>query len=58
MTRELLGLSTTEARILTQLTPGQALWRVGTRSFMVAHQRSAIERRLTDTDAGMRIDVR
>ncbi len=58
VTRELLGLSTTEARILTQLTPGQALWRVGTRSFMVAHQRSAIERRLTDTDAGMRIDVR
>ena len=58
VTRELLGLSTTEARILTQLTPGQALWRVGTRSFMVQHQRSAIERRLTDTDTGMRIDAR
>jgi type IV secretory pathway VirB4 component len=58
VTRELLGLSTTEAQILTQLTPGQALWRVGTRSFMVQHQRSAIERRLTDTDTGMRIDAR
>ncbi len=58
LTRELLGLSRAEAQLLTQLAPGQALWRVGSRSFVVAHQRSRIERRLTDTDTGMRIDVR
>jgi type IV secretory pathway VirB4 component len=58
LTRELLGLSQAEAQLLTQLTPGQALWRVGSRSFVVAHQRSRIERRLTDTDSGMRIDER
>jgi type IV secretory pathway VirB4 component len=57
LTRELLGLSATEARILTQLTPGQALWRVGSRSFVVQHYRSRIERQLTDTDTGMRLDV-
>ena len=58
VTRELLGLSATEARILTQLTPGQALWRVGSRSFVVQHYRSRIEQELTDTDTGMRIDAR
>lgn len=57
LTRELLGLSGTEARILTQLLPGQALWRVGSRSFVVQHYRSRVEQRLTDTDAGMRIDA-
>ena len=58
LTRELLGLSATEAQILTRLSPGQALWRVGSRSFVVQHYRSRIERRLTDTDTGMRLDVR
>ncbi len=58
LTRELLGLTRTEAQLLTQLSPGQALWRVGARSFVVAHQRSRIERRLTDTDSGMRIGGR
>ncbi len=58
LTRELLGLSVTEARLLTQLTPGQALWRVGSRSFVVQHYRSRIEQRLTNTDTGMRIDAR
>ncbi len=58
LTRELLGLSETEARLLTQLTPGQALWRVGSRSFVVAHHRSRIERRLTNTDTGMALDAR
>ena len=57
LTRELLGLSATEARVLTQLTPGQALWRVGSRSFVVQHYRSRIERQLTNTDSGMRIDA-
>ena len=58
LTRELLGLSETEARLLTQLAPGQALWRVGSRSFVVAHHRSRIERRLTNTDTGMALDAR
>ena len=53
LTRSLLGLSRSEARLLTMLAPGQALWRVGQRSFVVAHRRSAIEAALTDTDAGM-----
>jgi hypothetical protein len=44
--------------MLTQLTPGQALWRVGSRSFVVQHYRSRIEQQLTDTDTGMRIDAR
>ena len=48
----------TEARLLTQLSPGQALWRVGSRSFVVQHYRSRIEQRLTNTDTGMRIDER
>ena len=58
LTRDLLGLSATESRLLTQLTPGQALWRVGSRSFVVQHYRSRIEQRLTDTDTGMRLDAR
>ena len=57
MTRELLGLSQTEARLLTMLSSGQALWRVGSRSFVVQHYRSRFEARLTDTDTGMRIDT-
>ena len=52
-TRTLLGLSRSEARLLTMLSPGQALWRVGQRSFVVSHRRSRIEAQMTDTDAGM-----
>jgi hypothetical protein len=37
----------------TSVTTGRALWRVGSRSFVVAHQRSAIEASLTDTDSAM-----
>jgi type IV secretory pathway VirB4 component len=53
LTRSLLGLSDSEAHVIGLLRPGQALWRVGSRSFVVAHRRSRIEKRLTDTDAGM-----
>ena len=53
LTRSLLGLSGNEGRLLSMLSPGQALWRVGSRSFVVSHQRSRIEARLTDTDSGM-----
>jgi type IV secretory pathway VirB4 component len=55
-TRTLLGLSETEARLLSVLGTGQALWRVGARSFVVQHYRSRFEARLTDTDTGMRLD--
>lgn len=54
-TRALLGLSETEARLLTRLSSGQALWRVGSRSFVVQHHRSRLETRLTNTDSGMRL---
>jgi type IV secretory pathway VirB4 component len=57
ITRDLLGLSGTEARLLTQLSSGQALWRVGARSFLVQHYRSRVELGLTNTDTGMRIDA-
>jgi type IV secretory pathway VirB4 component len=57
LTRTLLGLSATEARLLTQLSSGQALWRVGTRAFVVQHHRSHLETRLTNTDSGMRLSA-
>jgi hypothetical protein len=57
LTRDLLGLSETEAGLLGALTPGQALWRVGSRSFVVQHYRSRLEKRLTDTDTGMTLSA-
>jgi type IV secretory pathway VirB4 component len=57
-TQSLLGLSDTEAQVISRLNCGQALWQVGTRSFVVQHDRSRLETRLTDTDSGMRITPR
>jgi type IV secretory pathway VirB4 component len=57
LTRALLGLSESEARLITTLSTGQALWRVGARSFVVQHYRSRLETELTDTDTGMRLRV-
>ena len=37
------------------LSAGQALWRVGRRSFVVQHYRSRLETQLTNTDTGMRV---
>ena len=51
--RELLGLSDTEAKLLPHLPRGQALWKVGTRRFLVEHRLSASEVPLVDTDARM-----
>jgi hypothetical protein len=51
--RELLGLSDTEAKLLPNLPRGQALWKVGTRSFLVEHRLSATEAGLVDTDTRM-----
>ena len=54
LTRALLGLSQSEAQLLSLLCAGQALWRVGSRSYVVQHHRSRLEARLTNTDTGMR----
>jgi len=53
LTRALLGLSESEAKLLSMLSAGQALWRVGSRSFVVQHYRSRLEAQFTDTDTGM-----
>jgi type IV secretory pathway VirB4 component len=55
LTRTLLGLSETEARLISMLSAGQALWRVGSRSFVVQHYRSRLEAKFTNTDTGMRV---
>jgi len=51
--RELLGLTDVEAEVLPELGRGVALWRVGSRSLLVAHHLGAHERSLVDTDARM-----
>ncbi len=53
LTRGVLGLSESEAQLISLLGPGQALWQVGGRSFVVKHHRSGLELRLTNTDTGM-----
>lgn len=55
LTRTLLGLSDSEARLIGMLSPGQALWRVASRAFVVQHYRSRLETGLTNTDTGMRV---
>ncbi|MGH8944637.1 MAG: hypothetical protein ACRDVL_00615 [Acidimicrobiia bacterium] len=50
---ELLGLTTEEISTVQRLTPGQALWRVGGRSFIVEHLVTEFERPLIDTNAAM-----
>jgi hypothetical protein len=52
-TGELLGLTETEAELVTQLRRGMALWKVGQRSFLVEHRLASAERWLTDTDQAM-----
>jgi type IV secretory pathway VirB4 component len=55
LTQTLLGLSESEAELLSMLSAGQALWRVASRSFVVQHYRSQLEAELTNTDTGMRL---
>src|SRR6059036_1417292 len=57
LTRTLLGLSQSEAQLISMLSAGQALWRVGSRSFVVQHHRSGLEAKMTDTDTGMRLST-
>jgi hypothetical protein len=52
--RELLGLTQTECDQIPTLERGEALWRVGRRSFIVQHRiENSIEREIVDTDANM-----
>src|SRR4051812_20470722 len=57
-TRELLGLTETEVELLPTLRRGEALWKVGQRSFLVYHRLSSFEARLVDTDARMLVGAR
>jgi hypothetical protein len=52
-TSDLLGLSGTEAELVTQLRRGMALWKVGQRSFLVEHRLANGEQWLVDTDQAM-----
>jgi hypothetical protein len=52
-TGELLGLTETEADLVTQLRRGMALWKVGRRSFLVEHRLAAGELWMIDTDQAM-----
>ena len=52
--RELLGLTSLEAELLPELDPGVALWKVGSRSFLVQHRYSEYEAGIVDTDGRMR----
>ena len=54
--RDLLGLTDTEPKLIPEHRRGVALWKVGGRSFVVDHQRSAAELAFTDTAARMRDD--
>ncbi|HEY5026696.1 MAG TPA: hypothetical protein VII76_17095 [Acidimicrobiales bacterium] len=49
----LLGLSSTEAELVPHLRRGVALWKVGTRAFLVQHRLSPHELAIIDTDARM-----
>jgi type IV secretory pathway VirB4 component len=50
---QLLGLTETETALLPGLGRGEAIWKVGQRSFFVCHLISATESQLVDTDAAM-----
>jgi type IV secretory pathway VirB4 component len=50
-TGETLGLGERERQLLTGLGRGVALWRVGTRSYVVEHRLAPTERGIVDTDA-------
>lgn len=51
--RELLGLTGTECELLPNLGRGEAVWKVGHRSFVVRHMLGRTERAMVDTDARM-----
>ena len=51
--RELLGLTSTEANLLPTLGRGEAVWKVGSRSYVVRHLLGRSEQALVDTDSRM-----
>lgn len=53
-TAALLGLNSTESDALGRLPRGVALWKVGSRRFLVEHLVSRAERSMIDTDAALR----
>jgi len=56
--RQLLGLSATEAELLSRLPRAVALWKVADRSFLIEHGLGAGELALVDTDQAMRPEPR
>jgi type IV secretory pathway VirB4 component len=57
-TRELLALNDTEARLISRLPTGMALWRLGSRSHLIEHRVGSRERGIVDSDARMRANPR
>lgn len=51
--QRLLGLSDTETRMLPALPKGRALWRIGTKAFVVDHRLGPAEQAIVDTDAAI-----
>jgi hypothetical protein len=51
---DLFDFDDVQARLLTRLQRSVALWRVGSRSFLVEHRLAPIERAIVDTDAHLR----
>ena len=52
----MLGLTATEADLVSTLSRGTALWKVGRRSFLVEHRLARGEQWLVDTDRAMAED--
>lgn len=52
--QELLGLTTSEAELLTHLTRGRALWKVAGHAAVVQHVIGRGERAMVDSDAAMK----
>ena len=51
--RELLGLTSTEADLITRLVRGRALWKIGAHTAVVSHVIAPSERAFCDTDGRM-----
>ena len=51
--RELLGLTSTEADLITRLVKGRALWKIGAHTAVVSHVIAPTERHFCDTDGRM-----
>jgi hypothetical protein len=53
LAQQLLGLTETETALLPGLGRGEAIWKIGQRSFFVSHRVSAREAGIVDTDGAM-----